>query len=66
MRVVDPDVGLPFEHMQHFLDRVQMGRRAVPRLAPLLEHAELRRAVGRRRPHARQHAGAPFLARLLL
>src|SRR4029077_4643957 len=43
--------------------RVQMGRRAVPRLAPLLEQAELRTAVLSRDAHPRQHALAPLLAR---
>ena len=60
-----PDVGLALEHVQHLFDRVQMGRRAVARLAPLLEQAELRPAVRGRNAHARQHALAPFLARRL-
>ena len=45
VRLADPHLGLPFEHAQDFLDRVQVRWRAVARLAPLLEHAKLGRAV---------------------
>src|SRR5689334_10307818 len=37
VRVADPNVGFALDHAQHLLDRMQMGRRALPRLAPLLE-----------------------------
>ena len=65
VRLADPDVGLALEHVQHLFDRVQVGRRAVTRLAPLLEQAELRAAVRGRDAHAGEHALAPFLARNL-
>src|ERR1051325_4735610 len=66
MVVADPDVGLAFIDPQHFLDRMQMRRRAVPRLAPLFENAELRRAIPRRYMHFRQHGGTPFFLRLTI
>src|SRR6185437_9315301 len=64
VRVADPDIGLALDDAQHLLDRMQVGWRAVTRLAPLLEQAQLRRAVGRRHVHARAHAWAPFFLRL--
>src|SRR5512141_1374400 len=66
MRVLNPHVRLPVADAQDFLDCMQMSRRAMSRLAPLLEHTELRRTIGRRRFHARHDARPPFLARLLL
>ena len=62
--VLDPDLGLAVEHGQHLLDRVQVRRRALAGVAPLLEDAQLHRAGDGRDVHARQHAGAPLLARL--
>src|SRR5256885_13130667 len=64
--VADPHIRLAFQHVQHLLDRMQMGRRAVTRLAPLLEQAKLGAAVCRRDAHPREHALAPFLARNLV
>src|SRR5262245_31460113 len=66
MLVVDPDVRGPLTHAQHFLNRVEMRRRAVARLAPLFEQAELRCSVGGGYFHPRHDAGAPFLLGLLL
>ena len=63
-RLADPHLGLPFEHAQDFLDRVQMRGRAVARLAPLLEHAKLGRAVQGRDVHLRHYARPPFFLRL--
>ena len=40
-----PHLGLAVAHRQHFLDGVKMRRRAVAGRDPLLEDAELRRAV---------------------
>src|SRR3954466_16136808 len=42
---------------------MQMRRRTMPRLAPLLEQAELGAAVCGRDAHAGEHALAPLLAR---
>src|SRR5262249_21797627 len=61
--LADPHLGLPFVHVQDLLDGVQMGRRAVPRLAPLLEHAKLARAVLRRDAHLPDDTRPPFLLR---
>ena len=65
-RLVDPHLGLAFEHAQDFLDRVQMCGRTVARLAPLLEHAKLRGAVARRDVHPRHDARPPFFLRLTI
>src|SRR5437879_4369615 len=46
MDVAGPHIGLALKHMQHLLDRVQVGRRAVPRLAPLPEQRSEERRVG--------------------
>ena len=66
VRLIDPHFGLPFEHAQDFLDRVQMRGRAVARVAPLLEHAKLRGAVARRDVHLRHDARPPFFLRLTI
>src|SRR5690348_18217140 len=57
--VINPDVGPPVANAQHFLDGMQVGRRALPRIAPLLEQTELRRAICRRCLHARPDTRTP-------
>ena len=47
MLFVDPHVGLPFVHRQHFLYRMTVRRRADTGRDPLFENAELRGAVAR-------------------
>src|SRR5262245_9249674 len=66
MLVVDPDFRGPLAHVQHFLNRVEMCRRSVARLAPLFEQAELSCRVGGGCFHPRHDAGAPFFFGLLL
>src|SRR5262245_5015569 len=66
MLVVDPDVRGPLAHAQHLFNCMEMCRRSVTRLAPLLEQAELRCSVGGGYFHPRHDAGAPFLFGLLL
>jgi len=45
--IVDPHVRLSFADAQYFLNRMQMVRRTVPWITPLLEKAKLGRAICR-------------------
>ena len=58
--LADPHLGLAFAHGQHLFDRMRMGRRAGAGRDPLLEDAELRRAVGGRNHHAGLDARPPL------
>src|ERR1700730_11322101 len=62
---VYPYVGLPFPHSQYFLDSIQMRRRSLSRLAPLLELTKLKCAADRRDKHPGHHASAPFFSLLI-
>src|SRR5262249_5363024 len=64
--IINPTVSLSFAHSYPFLDCVQMRRRPVPGITPLLEQAKLTRIVCCRRSHARRDARPPFLAWLLI
>src|SRR5262245_19002601 len=66
MLVVDPHVRGPLAHAQQLLNGMEMCRRSVTRLAPLLEQAKLRCSVGGRYFHPRRDAGAPFFFGLFL
>ena len=64
--VFHPDFGIALHDRQDFLDRVQVSGRSLAGVAPLLEHAKLRRAGEHRYAHPRPHPFAPYFARLLL
>ena len=58
--LADPHLGLARAHGQHLFHGVRMGRRASAGRDPLLEDAELRRAVGGRNHHAGLDARPPL------
>ena len=64
--LLDPHLGLAVEHGQHLLDGMQMRRRSLAGVAPLLKHAQLHRARDGGDVHARLHARPPLLSRLAL
>jgi hypothetical protein len=60
--VVDPYIGLAFQHREDFLDGVQVGRGPFFGLAPLLKLTELARTCHRGNQHPGHDAAAPRLS----